>query len=183
MTEQDLRVSGLGYTILRNQTYAGLFTLMAQSALASGKWFQVGNKGMISPVSKRDIALCAARCLLEPGRHSRVSYEITGPELLSFTDISRMFSALYDVPIEYVVVTPEEMYAKFDASGIPRGYTEGATDPAVTYGSDELVTAYIAFDQDYHAILSHHVQFITGRKPYPLHEILVADKLARQGAA
>jgi NAD(P)H dehydrogenase (quinone) len=182
VTEQDLRESGLGYTILRNQTYAELFPLMAQSALASGKWFQVGNRGKIAPVSKRDIASCAATCLLEPGRHSRVTYEITGPELLSFTDISRMFAALYDVPIEYVVVSPEEMYAKFDAWGIPRGYTEGATDPAVTYGSEELVTAYVAFDQDYHAILSHHVQFITGKKPYPLHEIVIADKLARQGA-
>jgi NAD(P)H dehydrogenase (quinone) len=181
VTEQDLRESGLGYTILRNQTYAELFPLMAQSALDSGKWFQVGNQGVIAPVSKRDIAACAATCLLEPGRHSRVTYEITGPELLSFPDIARMFSALYDVPIEYVVVTPEEMYAKFDSWGIPRGYTEGATDPAVTYGSEELVTAYVAFDQDYHAILSHHVQFITGKKPYPLREIVIAAGLARQG--
>ena len=178
VTEHDLRESGLGYTILRNQTYAELFTPMAQSALESGKWFQVGDRGMISPVSKRDIALCAATCLLEPDMHSRVVYEITGPQLLSFTDISRMFADMYEVPIEYVVVTPEEMYAKFDAWGIPRGYTEGHPHPAVTYGSDELVTAYVAFDQDYHAILSHHVQFITGKKPYPLREIMEADKPA-----
>jgi NAD(P)H dehydrogenase (quinone) len=77
VTEQDLRESGLSYTILRNQTYAELFTPMAQSALASGKWFQVGERGALSPVSKRDIALCAATCLLEPGMHSRVTYEIT----------------------------------------------------------------------------------------------------------
>jgi NAD(P)H dehydrogenase (quinone) len=180
VTEHDLRESGLGYTILRNQTYAELFTPMAQSALACGKWFQVGDRGMISPVSKRDIALCAATCLLEPDMHSRVTYEITGPELLTFTDISQVISDLYDVPIEYVVVTAEEMYAKFDAWGIPRGFTEGAADPAVTYGSDELVTAYIAFDQDYHAILSHHVQFITGKRPHPLGEILEADRLVQQ---
>jgi NAD(P)H dehydrogenase (quinone) len=176
VTERDLHESGLGFTILRNQTYAELFTPMAQAALQSGHWFQVSDQGWIAPVSKRDSALCAATCLREPDQHHRVTYEITGPELLTFREISQQVADLYNVPIEYVVITPEEMYAKFDAWGIPRGYTEGASDPAVTYGSDELVTAYIAFGQDYHAILSHHVQFITGKKPYPLRQILAADK-------
>jgi NAD(P)H dehydrogenase (quinone) len=177
-TERDLQESGLGYTILRNQTYAELITPMAQSALQSGTWFQVGDKGLISPVSKRDIALAAATCLLQPDLHSRVIYEITGPQLWSFRDISRNISMLYDVPIEYQVVTPEEMYAKFDSWGIPRGYTEDAADPAVTYGSQELVTAYMAFDQGYHAILSHHVKFITGQEPRALREVLDEAKRA-----
>lgn len=44
------------------------------------------------------------------------------------------------------------------------------------WGSDELVTAYIAIAQDYRAILSHHVQFITGGRPASLRDILVVDK-------
>ena len=180
VTEQDLRESGIGFTMLRNQTYAELFTPMSQSALESGTWFQVGDHGMIAPVSKRDIALCAATCLLEPDKHSRVAYEITGPELLSFRSISQMVAELYAVSIGYAVITPEEMYAKFDSWGIPRGYTDYADNPAVAYGSDEIVSAYIAFDQDFHAILSHHVEFITGKKPYSLREIMAADKLAQQ---
>jgi NAD(P)H dehydrogenase (quinone) len=178
VTEHELYDSGLGYTALRNQTYAELMTPMAQSALQSGQWLQVGDRGLISPVSKSDIALCAATCLLEPEKHARVAYEITGPELLSFRDLSKMISVLYKIPIEYVVITPEEMYAAFDAWGIPRGFTEDAPDPAVAYGSDELVTAYIAFDQGYHAILSHHVEFITGQKPRQLREVLEAAKRA-----
>lgn len=176
VTERDLHESGLGFTILRNQTYAELFIPMSQSVLRSGKWFQVSDQGMIAPVSKRDIAACAANCLLQPEMHSRVTYEITGPDLLTFRDISQMVSGLYKVPIEYVVVSPEEMYAKFDSWGIPRGHTEGATEPAKTYGSDELVSNFVAFGQNYHAILSHHVQFITGKSPYPLLEILEQDK-------
>lgn len=176
VTERDLHESGLGFTILRNQTYAEFFTPMAQPALQSGRWFQVSDRGLVSPVSKRDIALCAANCLLEPDKHRGVTYEITGPELLTFKEISEMVSGLYNVPIEYVVVTPEEMYSKFDSWGIPRGYTEDAADPAVTYGSDELVTAFVAFGQGYHAVLSHHVQFIAGKKPYSLRQILEADR-------
>jgi NAD(P)H dehydrogenase (quinone) len=176
VTERDLYDSGLDYTILRNQTYAELFTPMAQSALGSGIWLQVGDEGLISPVSKRDIAQCAAICLLEPERHSRVTYEITGPDLLSFRDIAGMFSTLYQVPIKYQVISPEEMYAAFDSWGIPRDYTEDAGDPAVTYGSNEVVTAYIAFDEGYHAILSHHVRFITGKKPVPLLQVITQAK-------
>ncbi len=179
VTERDLYESGLGYTILRNQTYAELMTPMAQSALQSGTWLQVGDKGLISPVSKADIASCAATCLLEPERHSRVTYEITGPELLSFKDIAGLFSRLYNVAIDYKVITPEQMYSAFDAWGVPRGYTEDAADPAVTYGSEEVVTAYIAFDQGYHAILSHHVEFITGRKAVLLSDVIAKTKLAR----
>jgi NAD(P)H dehydrogenase (quinone) len=172
VTERDLHESGLGYTILRNQTYSELITPMAQSALHLGKWFQVGDKGLISPVSKRDIAMCAATCLLEPEDHSRVIYEITGPQLLSFREIAGMMSKVYQLPIEYQVLTPDEMYTKFDEWGFARSVTEGAADPGAVYGSEELVTAYIAFDQNYHAILSHHVEFITKRKPIALREIV-----------
>jgi NAD(P)H dehydrogenase (quinone) len=178
VTERDLHESGLGYTSLRNQTYSELITPMAQSALESGIWLQVGDKGLISPVSKNDIALCAATCLLEPEKHSRVTYEITGPELLSFRDIADKFSRLYQVPIGYKIVTPEQMYAAFDAWGIPRGYNEESSHPAIAYGSDEIVSAYVAFDQGYHAILSHHVEFITGKRPVSLKEILVQAKPA-----
>jgi NAD(P)H dehydrogenase (quinone) len=178
VTERDLYESGLGFTSLRNQTYSELFTPMAQSALESGTWLQVGDKGLIAPVSKDDIALCAATCLLEPEKHSRVIYEITGPELLSFRDIADRFSRLYNVPIGYKVITTEQMYEAFEAWGIPRGYNEDSNHPAASYGSDEIVTAYIAFDQGYHAILSHHVEFITGKKPVALSEVMAKAKAA-----
>jgi len=176
VTERDLQDSGLGYSILRNQTYSELFTPMAQSALESGTWLQLGNQGLVAPVSKDDIAACAATCLLEPDRHSRVIYEITGPELLSFRDIADMFSRLYNVPIGYKVITLEQMYAAFDSWGIPRAFDEHSSHAAKAYGSDEIVSAYVAFEQGYHAILSHHVEFVTGRKPVALGEIIARAK-------
>ncbi len=178
VTERDLHDSSLGYTSLRNQTYSELFTPMAQSALESGVWLQVGNKGLVAPVSKNDIASVAATCLLEPEKHARVCYEITGPDLLSFRDIADMFSRLYNVPIGYKVITVDEMYAAFDSWGIPRAFNEESTHAAIAYGSDEIVSAYVAFDQGYHAILSHHVEFITGQKPASLRAIMEQAKLA-----
>jgi NAD(P)H dehydrogenase (quinone) len=174
VTEKDLGNSGLGYTILRNATYAEVFpTIASQPVLRTGKWIQAAGEGMLAPVSKRDIALCAATCLLEPTLHDGAVYEISGPELLSFRDIAALAAATYGVPIEYVPVTPEQRFAIFDAMGIPRKFTAdmAAHPDAHLWCSEEMVTADIAFGQDFHAILSHHVQFITGKKPYSLREV------------
>ena len=91
VTENDLRNCSLGYTILRNATYAEVFpTIAAQPVLRSGKWVQVAGHGRLAPVSKRDIALAATHCLLEPALHAGATYEISGPELLGFREIAAL---------------------------------------------------------------------------------------------
>jgi NAD(P)H dehydrogenase (quinone) len=172
VTEQDLRESGLGYTFLRNQAYAELMTMMAEVPMRTGTWFHVGERGLFSPVSRRDIALSAAMILLEPERHRNVAYEITGPELLSFQELARRFSEMYDRPIKYVPLTAEGMYAKFDEWGAPRVGDPTASDPPVCFGSEELVENYVAWDELFHAVVSHHVEFITGKPARALSEIM-----------
>jgi NAD(P)H dehydrogenase (quinone) len=174
VTEGDLRDSGLGYTIMRNATYAEVFpTIAVQPALRSGQWNQAAGEGVMAPVSKRDIALCAAICLIEPELHSGATYEISGTEFFSFRQIAAMAAQVYQVPIEYVPVTPEQRYAIFDAMGIPRQYSDDmvAHPDAHVWPSEEMVTADIAWSMGFHAIMSHHVRFITGKDPYTLREV------------
>lgn len=174
VTEGDLRDSGLGYTVLRNATYAEVFpTIAAQPALRTGQWIQAAGEGLMAPVSKRDIALCAATCLIEPELHNGAIYEISGLELVSFRDIAALTAEIYDVPIEYKPVTPEQRYEIFDAMGVPRHYSDdmAAHPDAHMWASDEMVTADIAWSMGFHAILSHHVKFITGKDPYTLREV------------
>lgn len=173
-TEVMLWESGLGFTALRNQAYQELMTPMAEVALRTGEWRHVGVNGLYSPVSRADIARCAAKILREPQKHCRVSYEITGPELISFRDLAARFAALYDRPIRYIPITPEEMWEQFDAWGVPRIGNPDATDPAHTFGSNELVENYVAWDELFHAVVSHHVEFITGRKAETLDEAMRA---------
>lgn len=174
VTEQDLHRSGLSFTALRNQTYAEVFpTIAARPALRTGKFYHLEGSGVIAPVSKRDIALCAVHCLLDSERHGGAVYEITGPELLTFRQIVRMMSEVYETPIEYVVQSVEERYALFDAMGVPRRYSEDmpAHPDAHLWFSEEMITAEEAFEADYHAILTRHVHFITGKQPYSLREV------------
>jgi NAD(P)H dehydrogenase (quinone) len=179
VTEQDLRDSGLGFTILRNATYAEVFpTLASQPALRTGEWVQSAGDGLLAPVSRNDIARCAATCLLEPALHAGAVYEISGPELLGFRDIVALAAETYGVPIAYVPVTPERRYELFDAMGVPRKFdkTMAAHPDAHLWCSEEMVTADIAFAMNFHAILTHHVEFITGQAPASLRDVFARCK-------
>jgi NAD(P)H dehydrogenase (quinone) len=180
VTERDLRESGLGFTCLRNQAYAEFATMMAEMPLRTGKWYHVGERGLFSPVTRADIALCAAKILLAPKGHDGVAYEITGPELISFQELARRFAKLYNRPIEYIPLTAQGMYAKFDEWGAPRIGDPRASDPPVCFGSEELVENYVAWDELFHATLSHHVELITGKPATPLQDVMLAAKPAME---
>lgn len=174
VTENDLRLSGLGYTIMRNQTYAEVFpTIAAQPVLRSGEWVQIKGNGHLAPASKRDIALCAATILLDQEPHNGAVYEITGPALVTFPEIADLTAKVYDTPIKYVEVSVDERYARFDAMGIPRNYDDAmeAHPDAHLWCSEEMVTADIAFQADFHAIVSRHVHFITGQEAESLEAV------------
>lgn len=179
VTENDLHQCGLAYSIMRNQTYAEVFpTIAAQPVLRTGEWVQVEGSGHLAPVSKLDIARCAAAMLLAPEQHRNATYEITGPELVTFRDIAALTAEVYETPIRYVELSVEERYARFDAMGIPRSYSDDmqAHPDAHMWCSDEMVTADIAFQQDFHAIMSRHVHFITGQEPETLREVYARCK-------
>jgi len=174
VTEDDLRRCGIGYTVMRNACYAEVFpTIASQPVLRSGEWVQVEGNGKLAPISKNDIARTAVACMLDPARHDGAVYEVTGPDLVSFRDIAAMASEVYGVPIRYVPVSVDERYAMFDAMGVPRQYAEGMEGhpDAHLWCSEEMVTADVAFQAGYHAILTHHVEFITGQKPMSLREV------------
>jgi NAD(P)H dehydrogenase (quinone) len=174
VTEDDLRRCGMGTTIMRNACYAEVFpTVAAQPVLRSGEWVQVEGDGKLAPISKDDIARTAVACLIDPARHDGAVYEITGPDLVSFRDIAAMTSEVYGVPIQYRSVSIDERYAMLDAMGVPRKFTEGMDGhpDAHLWCSEEMVTADVAFQAGYHAILTHHVEFITGEKPAKLRAV------------
>jgi len=179
VTENDLLTSGLGFTILRDATYSEILaTLPARVALATGKLPSAAGEGQLAPVSKDDVMRCAAACLLDPEFHNGAVYEISGPELLSFRDLAALIAETYGVPVEYVPITAEQKLAQLDAMGVARHYDANMTahPDMQMWASDELVSADIAWAQNYHAIVSRHVEFITGRKPRTLRDVFESCK-------
>lgn len=180
VTENDLRESGLGYTIFRDATYTEAITaLFGQTAIKSGEWIMIEGNKKIAPVSRRDIALCAAKCLTNPDFHNGAIYELSGPELLTFQDMCEITSKFYNTNIKYRAVSVEERYAIWDSLGVPRSWDSSLENPNIdnhSFFSEEMVTAEVAFQDGYHEILTGHVEFITGKKPHSLLEVLEFTK-------
>ncbi len=174
VTEQDLRQSGLGYTVFRNACYAEVFpTVASELARKSGEWLQATGEGRLAPVAKLDIARCAVAVMVNPEWHEGAVYEISGPELVSFRDIARITSEVYGIPIKYVPITPDEKFAMLDAMGVPRTYHEDnpVHEYAQVWCSEEMVNADLGFAGGFHEILTGHVEMITGTRPMTLRAV------------
>jgi NAD(P)H dehydrogenase (quinone) len=171
-TEDALRQSGVAYTILRDALYSEVpATEIGPRALESGKWVGSAGDGKIGFVSRADCVACAARVLTSRG-HEGKTYEISGPELLSFRDAAALTAELSGRPVEYIVVSDDEMMASLIAAGVPRHYQEGMSTPGVGSSSAEDIVSYErGIRGNYFAVLSDHVEMLLGRRPRSLRQV------------
>ncbi len=74
--------------------------------------------GKDPPLDPRDIAAVAVKALTTPGHEGKV-YELTGPELLSFSEMLQKMAAVTGKPLKYVDVTEATAREGMLASGVP----------------------------------------------------------------
>ncbi len=175
-TEDALARSGVAFTILRDALYSEVpLTQIGPRALEIGKWIGSAGDGQIPFVAKADCVACAARVLTSRG-HEGATYEITGPELLSYRDAAALTSELTGKPIEYVVITDEEMTEMLVAAGVPRHYEEGMfTEGIGTSSAEDIVSYERGIRGNYFALKSDHVQQLLGRPPLSLRQFYEAN--------
>ena len=182
-TEQALQSSGLAYTILRDSLYIETpLHQIAPRALQTGVWVSSAGEGRVGFVAKRDCVACAVAVLTTPGHENR-TYEITGPELLSFRDVARIASEVDGRPIELRTVSDDEMAAMLASVGVPRHYEEGMfTEGVGTSSIADIVSYEQGIRGGYFAVLSDHVRQILGRAPVSLRQMFIANKDALRRA-
>lgn len=159
-TERMLWDCGISFTALRGQSYFMFYYNMLARAAQAGFWKTLCQNGRISPVSELDLANSVAAILLNPGRHDRAIYEITGPELLTFQQICQIGEEVFGKSIDYSTLTVEEQYADFERLGFSFG-TDLAKPVPWVFGADETVKQWIAHEEGFLDILSGHVEFLT----------------------
>jgi NAD(P)H dehydrogenase (quinone) len=179
-TEATLKQSGATYTILRNALYAEVPILdIGLRALASGEWLGSAGDGQVPFVAKSDCVACATRVLTTRG-HENKTYEITGPELLSYRTVAAMLAAFTGKPIDYKVVSDDEMLASLLAAGVPRKYHEGLHTPGIgTSSADDILSYERGIRAGHFALKSNDVETLLGRGPIPIQQVIEAnaDKL------
>jgi NAD(P)H dehydrogenase (quinone) len=106
--EHRLADLGSACTILRCGLYADfILTQWIEPALSTGMITLPVGESLVAPVSRDDVAEAAARLVVTNG-HEGMTYEITGPDALSFEEIAAQASRSAGVPIRYVPCAPSD---------------------------------------------------------------------------
>ncbi len=99
--EQYIRESGLRYTLIRPNFFMQNMLHMAGSIVEEDKFYMPMRDGQVGIIDVRDVARFILDVLTKPG-HEDKTYEITGPELVSFHDIADQLSEVMGREIRYV---------------------------------------------------------------------------------
>ena len=169
-SEQKIEASGIAYTHLRpngfNQNFVPFY---APSVATDGMLYAPAEDCKISWVDTRDIGAVAARVLTESG-HEGNTYEITGPDALSYTQIAEKLSALVGKKVTYVNVPDEGARQAMISSGAPDWY------------ANALVALYHFYRQGDGAVVTDTVEQVTKTKPRSLDAYFEENAQAFKGS-
>jgi NAD(P)H dehydrogenase (quinone) len=161
-TEDHLRATAPGWTVLRNSIYAEILLGGAQAALATGAHVTNEGDGRVAYVSRDDCAAAAAAVLATDGHEGKI-YDITGAVSLSAADVAALYAELGGRPVQVVEVDDDAYTAGLvEHAGMPRAVAE-------VYASFGTGTR-----RGYSAPISDTLVALTGREPKPVRDVLAA---------
>ena len=182
-TERLIRASGCGWTMLRDAHYADAMVLMAgPGVMQAGQWVSNAGDGREAMVWRDDCIDCAVAVLTGEG-HEGCTYDITGPELQTFREVTALMAQATGRPLAYVPVDDEAQYAIFDAMGIPPRPVDDQSVNGIPWNSDDMVSFGRAIREGFLEIRSDHVERLTGRKPRSTGRMIAENaEMLRQAA-
>lgn len=161
-TEQAIRKSGLGFTILRHALYADILIGDLKDTLDSGLFRRPGGKTRCAYIARADLGISAAQVLMrdEPSGHV---YTETMDQSYSGGEVAAIMSEVFGKPVRFQPV-PAADWPRYmtDNWGVPAEISKSTvgTMQAVEAGEFDAVTS------DYQAITGHPArsmrQFLEG---------------------
>jgi NAD(P)H dehydrogenase (quinone) len=143
-TEQHIRDSGLTWTFLRDNLYADFLTFMVGT---DGVLRGPAGDGRAAVVAQDDIADAAAAVLRAPGAHAGRTYDLTGPQSLSFAEIAATITAATGREVSYRNETIEEAYASRASYGAPDWQVDAWVSTYTSVAAGELATVSAAVEE------------------------------------
>lgn len=143
--DERLERTGVPFTILRPHYFMQNILAFAPSVAGSGAVYAPMGNGRIGLVDTRDIAAVAVRTLIEDG-HEGKTYDITGPESLSFGEIAQKLSAATEIEVAYVDVSPEAATQALLEAGLPQWLADALVELYGVFaaGHGDVVTNVVA---------------------------------------
>lgn len=126
--ERELEESGMEWTHLRPVDLAryAIRTFMA-TVSTDGVFYSTLGDGKVAPVDEADVAEAAAVALLDSS-HSGRSYDLTGPDPLTYDEIAAVMSSVLGKPVRYVNLTREQARGAMVKMGLPEWLADFIND-------------------------------------------------------
>jgi NAD(P)H dehydrogenase (quinone) len=162
-TEQVLNDSGCSVSIARASIFTEFFMRWLTQARTSGQIRVPAADGRVSLVSRTDVGRCLATLALAAptGRH----HDITGPESLDLATIAAQTEHEWEIPIEYVDLTPAAHRAEMARAGESAWWLYAFS------------TMFDSVREQRWASVSEEVFRLTGRPPTSLRNLLAHSAL------
>lgn len=160
--EEKLQASGLGFTVLRpNSFMQNIVAFNAPSVRAQGAFYAAMGDAKLALIDVRDVGTAAAHCLLSPDAHAGKIYELNGPEAVSYTEVAQRISRFTGRPVQFVDIPEDAQRKAMLDLGMP----------------DWQVTALLDLQQYYSKLhkggeATHTLAKLLGRAPLTLDQFL-----------
>jgi uncharacterized protein YbjT (DUF2867 family) len=117
--EDKLKATKMAYCILRpNSFLQNVLTYYAPSIRAQGAFYAAMGKARTSYLDVRDIAVVAAKAL-RGGEHDGKTYELNGPEALTYAEVAQKISQHAGIASQYVDIPVEAQRKAMLDQGMP----------------------------------------------------------------
>jgi NAD(P)H dehydrogenase (quinone) len=158
-TEQYIKATGVAWTFLRSSLYLDYMPLFAGD---EGVIRGPAGDGRVAPVARDDIADSAV-AVLTAGGHDGETFDMTGPEALTLSQVADELTRASGRRVVYVDETPEEARASRSGYGAPDWEVAG------------WITSYAAIATGEMDIVSDAVMALSGHAPQSLADYLEAN--------
>jgi uncharacterized protein YbjT (DUF2867 family) len=157
--ERHLQASGVPWVILRPRYYLSNLLGFVETVRSASAVFAPAEGVKVPMVDPLDVAATAAVVLQDDGHEGR-TYELTGPEAVTFDDVAARLSDLTGGPVRFVPVPDAAAREALLQAGLP------------DWMAENIVTVFGTLREDPAMQVTGAVHALTGRRPRHLAEFL-----------
>jgi uncharacterized protein YbjT (DUF2867 family) len=133
--EDKLKTTGISFTILRpNSFHQNVVTYFAPSIRAQGVFYSSIGNARVSFLDVRDIAVAAAKAL-SGGEHIGKTYELNGPEALTYGELAEKISKHAGRAVQYMDIPVQAQRKAMLEQGMPTWQVDALLDLQEYYTS------------------------------------------------
>jgi NAD(P)H dehydrogenase (quinone) len=156
-TEEHIRSRGTAFTFLRDNFYLDVLPwFVGEDGVLRGP----AGDGRVAGVARADVARVAAKVLLDPESHRDSTYDLTGQQALTLTEVAATISEVTGRAVTFHDESVEEAYAS---------RRRWVAEP---WQYDAWVSTYTAIAAGEVAGTTDDVRRLTGREPLTLRQLL-----------